>query len=581
MGSIQFAFAGLAPTPEPPQPPGPGPGPAPGPEPTPPGPDPGPDPAPSLPPGPGPGAGPGPAPPPGPGPAPQPDPGLELAVVNELNQPVIPPWSSGPALAYEEPDPDGSGTIDLLDNLQFSDLALNLLPGGDSGGADAPLIIGVDNLSTDPSLALLGAAEDRRVQDLNALLPDVERPACAPQQLSTQELRARLEAARQAIRGRAAGRFKTYQPAILSLAFTEDRATSADAAAGRRAFLDLTLITPSGESVPRRVQLSLDRFRTLLRDFYQQIARRDAIDPADPEAPVRQLHAALIAPIEAELREQGVTSILIATDRGLQAVPFAALHDGSQAFGERYALTLTPSLRFTCLNPPKAELSRLLAAGASSFQGLAPLPLVPQEIDGLVAQRSADAFLNQRFTPRVLLEQAADARYDRVHVATHAEFLPGGPQQARVYTGAGPVSLAEFARMRDQREGDPLELFSLSACRTAVGDSDTELGFAGLALQAGSRSAIGTLWYVDDVATSAVFLQLYRYLDQGYPKADALQATRLDLIRGRIRLEGNRVVAADGTPLLVNLTTAEQQRIRSGLSHPFFWAGITLLGTPW
>lgn len=502
-------------------------------------------------------------------------------MVNELNQPVIPPWSSGPALAYEEPDPDGSGTIDLLDNLQFSDLALNLLPGGDSGGADAPLIIGVDNLSTDPSLALLGAAEDRRVQDLNALLPDVERPACAPQQLSTQELRARLEAARQAIRGRAAGRFKTYQPAILSLAFTEDRATSADAAAGRRAFLDLTLITPSGESVPRRVQLSLDRFRTLLRDFYQQIARRDAIDPADPEAPVRQLHAALIAPIEAELREQGVTSILIATDRGLQAVPFAALHDGSQAFGERYALTLTPSLRFTCLNPPKAELSRLLAAGASSFQGLAPLPLVPQEIDGLVAQRSADAFLNQRFTPRVLLEQAADARYDRVHVATHAEFLPGGPQQARVYTGAGPVSLAEFARMRDQREGDPLELFSLSACRTAVGDSDTELGFAGLALQAGSRSAIGTLWYVDDVATSAVFLQLYRYLDQGYPKADALQATRLDLIRGRIRLEGNRVVAADGTPLLVNLTTAEQQRIRSGLSHPFFWAGITLLGTPW
>ena len=124
-------------------------------------------------------------------------------------------------------------------------------------------------------------------------------------------------------------------------------------------------------------------------------------------------------------------------------------------------------------------------------------------------------------------------------------------------------------------------LFSLSACRTAVGDRESELGFAGLALQAGSRSAMGTLWYVDDVATSAVFLQFYRYLDAGYPKADALQATRQDLIAGQIRLAGDRVLAGDGYPLLQKLTPAERRRIRDGLSHPFFWAGITLLGTPW
>lgn len=358
------------------------------------------------------------------------------------------------------------------------------------------------------------------------------------------------------------------------MAFTEEPA-------GRRSFVDLTLFSAQGEPSAQRVKLSSDRFGQLLRDFYRQMARRDAINPADPQSPVRQLHQALIAPIEPQLQQRGITSLLIATDQGLQAVPFAALHNGANAFGERYALSITPSLRYTCLEPPKGEPSRLLAAGASSFQGLAALPLVPQEIDGLVAERPADSFLNQRFTPRVLLEQAADTRYDRVHVATHAEFLPGGAEQSRIYTGTGAVTLAEFARMRDQRENDPLELFSLSACRTAVGDRDSELGFAGLALQAGSRSAIGTLWYVDDVATSAVFLQLYRYLDDGYPKAEALQATRQDLIAGRIRLAGDRVLAADGHPLLQNLTLAQRQRIREGLSHPFFWAGITLLGSPW
>jgi CHAT domain-containing protein len=223
----------------------------------------------------------------------------------------------------------------------------------------------------------------------------------------------------------------------------------------------------------------------------------------------------------------------------------------------------------------------LLAAGASEFKGLAPLPLVPQELDRLSTTGVADQHLNQAFTPQVLLSQAADPRYDRVHVASHAEFLPGGPSKSVLHTGTGSMPLTDFLRLRQRRDGEPLELFSLSACRTALGDSATELGFAGLALQAGSRSAIGTLWYVDDVATSAYFLQLYRFLDQGMPKAEALQATRVAMIQRRLRLQGDQVLAADGTPLLVNLTAAQQRRVASGLNHPFFWGGIELIGSPW
>jgi CHAT domain-containing protein len=143
------------------------------------------------------------------------------------------------------------------------------------------------------------------------------------------------------------------------------------------------------------------------------------------------------------------------------------------------------------------------------------------------------------------------------------------------------MSLADFLTLRQRREGEPLELFTLSACRTALGDGDTEMGFAGLALQAGARSAIGTLWYVDDVATSAYFLQLYRYLDAGMPKAEALQATRIAMATGQVRLKGDQVLGTDGTPLLVNLTPAQRQLSAAGFSHPFFWAGIKLIGSPW
>ena len=222
-----------------------------------------------------------------------------------------------------------------------------------------------------------------------------------------------------------------------------------------------------------------------------------------------------------------------------------------------------------------------LALGASEFDGLAPLPLVPQELEQLDASTGADRYLNQEFSPQALLTRAADQRYSRVHVATHADFRPGGPDQSVLHTGTGPMSMAQFAELRRKRSQSPLDLVVLSACRTLLGDQESELGFAGLALQAGARSAVGTLWYVDDVVTSAFFVQFYRLLDQGLPKAEALQRTRQLFVSGLIRLEGAQVIGPDEQPLLSDLTSGQRRRIAAGVQNPFFWAGIELIGSPW
>jgi CHAT domain-containing protein len=120
-----------------------------------------------------------------------------------------------------------------------------------------------------------------------------------------------------------------------------------------------------------------------------------------------------------------------------------------------------------------------------------------------------------------------------------------------------------------------------SACRTALGDSDSELGFSGLALQAGAKSAVGTLWYVDDVVTSAYFIQMYKFLKQGIPKAESMQLTRQSFVRGLIRSEDDYLLGVDGTPLLTGLTKSQQRLIADRITHPFYWAGIQLMGTPW
>jgi len=370
-----------------------------------------------------------------------------------------------------------------------------------------------------------------------------------------------------------------YNPAILQLRFTE--APGRTSQPETDALLDLTLIPTNGAITGRRVEISSSSFVAQLKQLYSQLSRQEDLDTTNPNAATRRLYDLLIGPLRDELERFQVTTLLIGADRGLQAIPYAALHSGHDFVGERFAFSLTPSLSLTNLSVAPVEGTRLLAAGASRFDGLAPLPLVPQELEGIASADRKDELLDAAFTPAAFARTSADPRYQRIHLATHAEFLPGGPSKSQLYSGAGPIPLSTLANIRQQRRGAFLDLIALSACRTALGDSDTELGFAGLALQAGARSAIGTLWYVDDVATSAFFIQVYRYLEQGLPKAEALQATRRDFSGGRVKISGNQLIANEGQVLLTGLTKEQQRRVGRGLTNPYYWSGIELLGAPW
>jgi len=435
-------------------------------------------------------------------------------------------------------------------------------------GWGAPLLLLFQAL---PAALALEAAPSRGAspQPASAAAP---APAPSPAAAATATATAALSAA-----GSGPARFERsrYTPAVLYLNVTKGKTASQE-------FIDLVLIPSKGEVIGRRVGISFEEFRRQLRLLYGELARQDPQRNSDPSAPARVLQRLLIEPLTSDLQRLGVTTLILVPDTGLQAVPFAALHDGQMSFGERYAFSLTPSISLMRRDQPGSGGGKeQLALGASRFDALAPLPLVPQEVERIAALGPSERYLDRAFTPEVLINRAGDPAVRRVHVATHAEFLPGGPSRSRIFAGTGSMDLSRFASLRQRRAGNPLDLFVLSACRTALGDSDSELGFAGLALQAGSRSAIGTLWYVDDVATSAFFVQFYRYLEQGLPKAEALQATRRSFAAGQVRLQANQIVGPDGAPLLQNLTLQQQRRVEGGLQHPFFWAGIALLGTPW
>ena len=368
-----------------------------------------------------------------------------------------------------------------------------------------------------------------------------------------------------------------YRPAIVRLSLTPgSKGTAA---------LDLLYLPPQGAMEGWRVEVPEARLRRLIAQFQQQLSRMEEPGLEATGSAASQLSGLLLQPLLPALRRDGINALLLSVDRGLQAIPYAALPVAPGVLlGDAYALTLTPSLGLTGLaSSAEPTTGKMLLGGSSRFaNGLAELPLVRQELQTLAAENSSDLLLDSAFSDRSLLRAAGTNLYRRVHLATHAEFRGGRPTVARLYTASGDLNLSELAKtLREGPSRGRLDLLSLSACRTALGDEQSELGLVGLALRTGSRSALGTLWFVDDAASAAFFVEFYRQLARGLPKDEALRQTRLAFRRGTIRLDGDRLVGADAKPLVAGLSPGDRQRLANGLAHPYFWAGMTLSGSPW
>jgi len=123
-----------------------------------------------------------------------------------------------------------------------------------------------------------------------------------------------------------------------------------------------------------------------------------------------------------------------------------------------------------------------------------------------------------------------------------------------------------------------VELLVLSACRTAVGDEDAELGFAGLAVQAGVKSALASLWYVSDEGTLGLMTQFYQQLKVAPIKAEALRRAQLAMMKGEVRIVGGQLQeGGEKMPLPPELAKLGDK----SLEHPYYWAAFTMIGSPW
>jgi len=120
-----------------------------------------------------------------------------------------------------------------------------------------------------------------------------------------------------------------------------------------------------------------------------------------------------------------------------------------------------------------------------------------------------------------------------VHIASHGHF-GNDVEDSFLLTFDARLTmdrLGDYVGLFRFRE-EPLDLLTLSACETAAGDDRAALGLAGMAIRAGARSALATLWHVSDPASYRVVVEFYRRLQNpGVSRALALQAAQLALLK--------------------------------------------------
>jgi CHAT domain-containing protein len=146
-----------------------------------------------------------------------------------------------------------------------------------------------------------------------------------------------------------------------------------------------------------------------------------------------------------------------------------------------------------------------------------------------------DSLIDEEFLVGSIEQTLSDQQFGIVHIATHGQFRANSSDSFLLTyddkLGIDRLAvLVERSRFRDQ----PIELLTLSACETAVGDDQAALGLAGIAIRAGARSALATLWTVNDVAAGQLIAAFYQHLaTPGTSRATALQQAQISLLNAR------------------------------------------------
>ncbi|MEL6130042.1 MAG: CHAT domain-containing protein [Cyanobacteria bacterium J06628_4] len=320
--------------------------------------------------------------------------------------------------------------------------------------------------------------------------------------------------------------------------------------------LELLLVPPNGAPIHQTTAIG----KPTLTDQVNTLRHYLADPSSDVKTIAGPLYESIIRPFQQDLHTLGIQNIIYIPDGVLHYIPLSVLYDENQQqwLTEQYTShNLTASDIGDLIQPPSRPFHILAGAFADADQTFETL-IDRQAINfqGLTYAGQEVAFL-QKMLPAT--EVLLDADFSRsnlrsqlqgqniVHLATHAAFVPGQPEDSFILLGNGDIiTLKELRRWSLPN----VDLVVLSACQTGISHIEDGLEILGMGFQVqrtDARSALASLWWVDDRSTSQLMQLFYTELAAGATKVDALQK-------------------------------AQRQLIARGKSEPYYWAPFVLIG---
>jgi CHAT domain-containing protein/Tfp pilus assembly protein PilF len=319
--------------------------------------------------------------------------------------------------------------------------------------------------------------------------------------------------------------------------------------------LEIVLVTPSAPPIHRTVQVRQRDINAAVEKFRSNLIDSSNFDFKDSS---EQFYKWLIAPIEAELQQANVQTIIYAPDSRLRYIPIATLYDGKQFLVEKYNINNITASSLTNFNRRGVNQPKVLA-GASTIAhsvtvlgkpiSFGAIPATKQEVKNIAKIfPSVTELVDSSFT-KPTTKTGTDS-HTIIHLATHGSFNTGTPDESFLIFGdSDRLTLKEIETW--VLKG--VDLVVLSACETGIGgkygDGTEVLGLGYQFQHVGARAVIASLWTVSDGGTQKLMDAFYASLKKGVSPTESLRLAQISLIRG-------------GEPF----------------DHPYFWSAFFLIG---
>ncbi len=180
----------------------------------------------------------------------------------------------------------------------------------------------------------------------------------------------------------------------------------------------------------------------------------------------------------------------------------------------------------------------------------------PNQLYSLKCNENEVRQINELFNGKIYPgEQALKSNFEKeaanyriLHLATHACIDENNSALNRIFLKDDYLSSFDLYNMQLNTE-----LVVLSACNTGSGELIRGEGVMNLArgfINAGSSSALMSMWSVDDCATSDIMIAFYKNLYEGYSKDEALNNARIEYLEKTTKTK----------------------------AHPYYWAAFVAFG---